>query len=209
MIDTEVLILKTIRFRDTGLILQALSPSLGKISIYAKGARRISKKNFPAIGLFRVLSTTLVEPKGGDLYKLRSCEIVEINDSIAGYPDLVDFATAIGLFSLHESFSNVPCPLYFHTLKECLSQLCNRQLPFSGWICRLLTCHLMEHGLFPELQLNNSQKKTLGALISDNYTSLVLLNYNNLQWEELQKWILKIAAFAEIQLPNSPFFSSC
>ena len=108
MIDTEVLILKTIPYRDTSLILQALSPSLGKISIYAKGARRISKKSFPSIGLFRVLSATLTEPKEGDLYKLRNCEIVEVNDSIASYPDLVDFATAIGLFSLHESFGTKP-----------------------------------------------------------------------------------------------------
>lgn len=209
MIETEVIILKTTPFQDTSLIVQGLSPELGRISIYAKAARKISKRAFPNIGLFRVLSITVTEPKSGDLYKLHNCEVIEINDSIAGYPDLVDFASAIGLFSLSSSFTNIPCPLYFHIFKECLSNLCDRSLPFSAWICRLVTCHLMEQGLFPDITLSATQQMTIESLLNAEHNSLIELNLNDKQWENLHKWILKTAEFVDIKLPLSPFFSTC
>ncbi|MCH2205912.1 MAG: recombination protein O N-terminal domain-containing protein [Lentisphaerales bacterium] len=209
MIETDVIVLKTTPYQDSSLILKGLSPDLGRISIYAKGARKISKKSFPSIGLFRVLTTSIIQPKTGDLYKLKNCEAIEINDTIAGYPDLVDFSSAIGQLSLSSNFNGIPCPLYFHAFKECINQLKHRPLPFSAWLCRLITCHLMEQGLFPEMTLSPNQKKIIEALLDKDFKASASLNLSNEQWSSMQSWILKIAEFSEIQLPINNFFSAC
>jgi recombinational DNA repair protein (RecF pathway) len=209
MIETDIIILKTFPYQESSIITQALSENFGRISIIAKGARKLNRRTFPNIGLFRVLTAQLTPPKNGDLYTLKNAELKVINDNIAGYPDLVDFASTIANFSLCSNFNGVPCPLYHHSLQECLNNIQSRTLPFAAWTCRLLICHLMEQGLFPEMNFSAEQQKIIQALLDQNYIAVKDLSIKDKQWQELLVWVVQIAKYAEIELPQSPLFLTC
>ncbi|MCM8532073.1 MAG: recombination protein O N-terminal domain-containing protein, partial [Lentisphaeraceae bacterium] len=168
MIETELIILRTTPFQDSSLIFQALSESHGRISVLAKGARKISKKSFPTIGLFRIISAHLTEPKSGELYTLKNADLVQVNDNLALYPDLIDYATTIANFTLSCNFNGLECQLFHHCIKECLTNISKRDTPFSSWTVKLIICHLMEQGLFPEVTLSDSQKHVINHILSED-----------------------------------------
>lgn len=206
---TELIVLRTINYGDSSLILHCLSPDIGKVSVLAKGAKKLSKKNFPEIGLFRVLSVILSKPKQGDLYTLKSLDMLQQNDRLASTPSLIEFSASFSQFSISGNFEQVPCPVYYHTLIDCLQKIENNKLPINAWISRLIITYLMEQGLFPNIKLSTQQKTIINNLLDKNSENLESLDLKEDQWLKLKDWTLKIAQFSEIELPNTPCFNCC
>jgi DNA repair protein RecO len=209
MFDTEAIILRTINYDENSLILHCLSPDKGNLNLLAKGARRLSKKQFPQIGLFRILSITAKEAKNSNLNYLNKHDLLTVNDHLASTPALLDFSAAIAQFSLKCSYEGIPCPLYYHILIECLGNIDKTDIPESAWICRLIVSFLMEQGLFPDMQLSPQQSNTLNSLIHKDYSLMERLDFKEFQWNSLRQWIIKTAIFAGIEFPPAPHFQAC
>ena len=207
--DTELIILRTVNYGETSLILHCLSPELGRISVLARGAKKISKKSFPEIGLFRVYSANLGKSANGEMYSLKSIELNQQNDRLASTPSLMEFSGAFSQFSLSSSFEEVPCPVYFYCLVDCLQKIETTPTPINAWICRLLVTYLMEQGLFPDINLTPQQKTIINTLLDKDSNNLESLDLKADQWRDLKNWTLKIAIFSEIDLPKVPCFTCC
>ncbi|MCM8538880.1 MAG: DNA repair protein RecO [Lentisphaeraceae bacterium] len=207
--DTELIILRTVNYGETSLILHCLSPDLGRISVMARGAKKLSKKAYPEIGLFRVYSASLSKTAQGDMYNLTSVELQQQNDRLASSPSLIEFSGAFSQFSLSGSFEEVPSPVYYYCLIDCLQKIETNKTPINGWISRLIVTYLMEQGLFPDIQLSQQQKTIINTLLDKNSNNLESLDLKEDQWRELKIWTLKIAVFSEIDLPKSPCFNCC
>jgi len=208
-LETELIILKTVNYGESSLILNCLSPEIGRLSILAKGAKKISKKNFPQIGLFRTYKVILSPSKQGDMYHLKSLEMLTQNDRLASTPSLLEFSGSISRFSLSGNFENVPCPVFYHALNDCLQKIETNIIPINAWICRLVTTYLMEQGLFPHIKISEQQRTIINKLIDKKSEGLETLDLKEDQWSSLKNWILKTALFAEINLPNTPCFTCC
>jgi DNA repair protein RecO len=208
MIDTEIIVLKTSPYGDNSLIIQALSSAIGRISILAKGAKKINRTTFPQIGLFRVLSVSLIEGRSSDLYTLKDSHLIQSNDQLASHPDLLEYISALSNFSLCSNFAGLPCPLFHHALAECLKNLTLKKMPFSAWTCRLIICHLMEQGIFPEMKLNHKQELLINKLLDQDFANHSIA-LSGEEWHKLLKWCVEIAKYAQLELPQSPFFSAC
>lgn len=207
--DTELIILRTTNYGESSLILNCLSPDLGRISVMAKGAKKISKKNFPEIGLFRVYSVSLTKPPQGEIHTLKSIDLIQQNDRLASTPSLIEFSGSFSQFSLSGSFEQVPCPVYYNYLIDCLQKIEKSSTPINGWICRLIITYLMEQGIFPDVNLSPQQKTIINTILDKNSDNLESLDFKEDQWRELKNWTLKTAIFSEITLPNTACFNCC
>lgn len=207
--NIELIVLKMLGYGESSLILYCLSPDTGRISVLARGAKKITSKKFPEIGLFRVYNSLLIPPRKGDLYTLSSIDLMTSNDRLASASSLVEFAGAISRFSLSGSFEQVPCPVFYYCLLDCLQKIGILKVPINAWICRLLITYLMEQGLFPEIQLSQQQRDIISTLVDENSDKLEPLQFKEHQWQALKNWTLKTARFADIELPQSPYFSCC
>ena len=207
--ETELIVLKAVNYGETSLILHCLSPDHGKLSIMAKGAKKLSKRSFPQIGLFRTFNAILSKSKQGDLYHLKSIEMLQQNDRLASTPSLIEFSGSFSQFSLSGNFEQIPCPVYYHTLVDCLQKIEINKLPINAWICRLIVTYLMEQGLFPNIKLSEQQKTIINCLLDKNSNNMESLDLKEDQWRDLKKWTLKTAQFSEIDLPNTPCFNYC
>jgi hypothetical protein len=67
----------------------------------------------------------------------------------------------------------------------------------------------MEQGLFPEMNFSAEQQKIIQALLDQNYIAVKDLSIKDKQWQELLVWVVQIAKYAEIELPQSPLFLTC
>ena len=206
MIETEVIILKTVNFKETSLILHCLSPDLGKISLMARGARKITKKKFPQIGLFRVLNVEVSPPKEGELYTLAKSDIEIINDHLATSPTLLDFSAAVSQMALKCSHSGSACPVFYNAIIDSLKNIDKSDIPESAWICRIIVSFLMEQGLFPAIDLSPFQKTIINTLLDKDYTLLETLNLQKDQWSKLRKWVINTTFFTGVELPANPYF---
>ena len=207
--ETELIILRTVNYGETSLILHCLSPDLGRISVMARGAKKLSRKAYPEIGLFRVYSAELNKTPQGDMYNLKAIELLQQNDRLASTPSLIEFSGAFSQFSLSGSFEEIPCPVYYYCLIDCLQKIETTKTPINGWICRLLVTYLMEQGLFPDMQLSQQQKTIINALLDKNPNNLETLDLKEDQWRKLKNWTLRIATFSEITLPKLAYFNCC
>ena len=207
--ETELLILKTVNYGESSLILNCLSPDIGRLSVLAKGAKKISKKSFPQIGLFRTYKAILSTSKQGDMYHLKSLDMISHNDRLASTPSLLEFSGSISRFSLSGNFENVPCPVYYHILNDCLQKIETNDIPINAWICRLIIIYLMEQGLFPDIKISEQQRTIINQLIDKNSKGMETLDLKEDQWRELKNWTIKIALFTEINLPDTPCFTCC
>jgi hypothetical protein len=121
----------------------------------------------------------------------------------------LDFSASLSQFSLSSSFHGIPCPIYYHHLLECISQVDKKDIPQSAWICRLLVSFLMEQGLFPNMEMTEEQKHIIGILIDESCAQMEDLKLPGKQWSDLHKWSLKTALYAGIDLPQAPHFQPC
>lgn len=207
--DTELIILRTVNYSETSLILHCLTPEYGRLSVLARGAKKLTSKKFPEVGLFRVYNAALNKPATGDLHILNSIELIAENDRLASTPSLIEFAGSISRFALSGNFEELPCPVFYDALINCLQNIEQNSIPINAWISRLLVIYLMEQGLFPEIQLSRQQKTIITVLLDPKSDNLETLDLKEDQWREMKNWALKTALFAEIELPQTPCFTCC
>jgi DNA repair protein RecO (recombination protein O) len=75
-IDTEAVVLRTLRYGESDAILALLTPGLGRVSAIAKGARKPTSKQGGRLQPGVRLLATVVEGRG-DLLTLRSTQVVD------------------------------------------------------------------------------------------------------------------------------------
>ena len=86
MIETEAVVLRTLKYGESDAILTLLTPAMGRISAIAKGARKPTSKQGGRLQPGVRLQLSAVEGRG-DLLTLRSTQVVDAGSGlwIEGY----------------------------------------------------------------------------------------------------------------------------
>ncbi|MBT4576639.1 MAG: hypothetical protein HOB92_09270, partial [Candidatus Cloacimonetes bacterium] len=75
-IKTKGIIIKKVKFRETSIILDVLTPDLSVISVMAKGIRNKKSKNTGLIELLNELELVLYKNPNSDWYFYRSSHLI-------------------------------------------------------------------------------------------------------------------------------------
>lgn len=176
MESTEFIILRKTPYSESSLVVSGLSLEFGKLDFMIRGARRIDKKKFPFIDLFREINVIFRKRNEG-LQNLHSAELLNSYDGIAMQPENYMEICRIAAFVLKNTHPDAASPKLYAALKNALSNFSRKTdnntllLPdFTGSLVKLVFLH--EHGLLPEIPENTGtetgreKKKILELFLS-------------------------------------------
>ena len=198
--NTNVLILRKMPYQESSLILGTISAEFGKIELIAKGARKLSKKHFPAFDLFREVQITFPHDGKDKLHTATNAEIVQSNDSLANIPQNFETALKIGDFILKNSAPDLPSPLVYDAMRNVLRNWAlqgeKQQFPWSVLQCSVIIkmSYLYENGLLPEFDEPESksayqQQQLIERIIECGNEGTPLPELNDAWWKQLNKWL--------------------
>jgi len=145
---SELIILKKIPYKESSLIVSGLSASFGRLDFIAKGSEKISKKKFPAIDLFRIVSIEF-NPEKDSLQPIYKAEIVENFDAVADSSASFKDACAIAAFVLKNTKPHMRCDFLFKAVSTAFLRLCAAPGKFPC-LALVKLAYLFENGLLPE-----------------------------------------------------------
>ncbi|MDD5728853.1 MAG: recombination protein O N-terminal domain-containing protein [Victivallales bacterium] len=196
----NVLVLRKLPYRESSLILGTVSAEFGKLDFIARGARKLSKKQFPAFDLFREVQVTF-RPLGKDtLHTAANAELISSNDALANIPENFEAALKIGDFILRNSAGDLPSPLVYEALKHIFRNWAlageHRDFPWSREQCSVIikASYLYENGLLPDFSIaddekSRKQQQLIDAVIECGNEGKPLPQLPAEWWLRLNKWL--------------------
>ncbi len=197
---TNVIILRKMPYKESSLILGALSAEFGKIDLIARGARKLSKKQFPAFDLFREVQITFPNNAKSNLHTATNAELIKSNDSLANIPENFEAAVKTGDFILKNSVPNLPSPLVYEAMRNILRNWAlqgeKEKFPWTRRQCSVIikTSYLYENGLLPglaepETEQAYQQQRIIEAVIESGNEGTSLPPLDDAWWIQLNKWL--------------------
>jgi len=185
------IILRTRPLTETSLIVNWLTPNLGRVATVAKGARRPKSPFAGKLDLFYTADFSFLRSHRSELHSLREVSLRETNGAIrmdiaklrqAGY------ATA---FIEQATETEAPMPEVFEMVQAFLKWLCTRE-PKAQAIFALELKLLRELGLMPGLakaRLTPGAKKIAATLVENGWQESSRLKLSEAQTQELSRWL--------------------
>jgi recombinational DNA repair protein (RecF pathway) len=197
---TNVIILRKMPYKESSLILGTLSADYGKIDLIAKGARKLSKKQFPAFDLFREVQVTFPHNGKDNLHNATNAELIQSNDSLANIPENFETASKIGDFILKNSAPDLPSPLVYDAMRNILRNWAlqgdKQGFPWTSQQCSVIIkiSYLYENGLLPDFgEPSNKQaydyQQIIENIIESGNEGVPLPERNDNWWQQLNKWL--------------------
>ena len=197
---TNVIILRKMPYKESSLILGTLSAEFGKIDLIAKGARKLSKKHFPAFDLFREVQVTFPHNGKDNLHNATNAELIQSNDALANIPENFETASKIADFILKNSAPDLPSPLVYDAMRNILRNWAlqgdKQEFPWTSQQCSVIikTSYLYENGLLPDLgeptnKQAYNQQQIIESIIESGNEGIPLPKLDNDWWQQLNKWL--------------------
>ena len=198
--ETDCIILSKQPYRESALLVRAVSPDIGRVDLVAHGAQSVSERKFPVIDLFQELSIEYTMPENSQLGTLTQAELKQDFSAIAEQPKHLLFAGRVAQFLLDNTQTELPLPLTYDTLTNMLSHLSgNEPEPWSMTQCAVLfkAAFLYENGLLPELE--GKQGEFLEQLIDAGIGGGALPPCNPGYWTSLNRWLDGLIAYHQLK----------
>lgn len=155
-LSTKAIILNRLDYGEADRILTLLTPDHGKLSLIARGVRRVKSKLAGGIELFSVSDITFVRGRG-ELGTLASSRLDTHYNKIAGDLDRVMLAYDL-IKILHKNTEDQPEVEYFALLNNAFGALNKPSVPPAIVRAWFLSQLLYLAGHSPNLQTDNSGK---------------------------------------------------
>jgi DNA repair protein RecO (recombination protein O) len=185
------IILRTHPLTETSLIVNWLTPDLGRISTAAKGARRPKSPFRGKLDLFYEGDFSFQRSRRSDLHALREVSLREIHAPLRtelGYLQQASYCA--GLIE-QTTERETPLPEVFELMREVLATL-PKQPPQAQTVFAFEFKLLNELGLAPDLgetKLTPGSKQIAGKLTETNFAELSRLKLSEAQSRELQQFL--------------------
>ena len=200
LVSSNVIVLRKMPYKESSLILGTLSAEFGKIDLIAKGARKLSKKQFPAFDLFREVQVSFSNTGKDNLHTAINAELIQSNDALANIPENFETAGKIADFILKNSAPDLPSPLVYDALRNILRNWAlegNKQkFPWTRLQCSVIikVSYLYENGLLPDLgepetERAYQQQQIIETIIECGNEGIPLPHLNDSWWNQLNKWL--------------------
>ena len=157
------IVLRTRLLTESSLIVNWLTPELGRIAMVAKGARRPKSALRGKIDLFYSAEFTFARSRRSDLHNLREVNLLETRDALRRDLGYLNQAAYCARLIEQSTESETPLPEIYELFVSCLDALPQRS-------SNPITVLAFEVKMLAELGLSPQEGKT--AAIAERLTSL-------------------------------------
>lgn len=184
---TTGIILRTRLLTDTSLIVQWLTPDLGRLATVAKGARRLKSPFAGKLDLFYRADFSFRRSRRSELHTLREVSVRDFNPAMRAELRYLEQASHFARLLERTTETETPLPAFYELFVGALSFLPTRPpQSLSVWAFEIKL--LRELGLAPDLA---QCALTLGA-------KAILAGIAGADWPALSRFTLSEAQSAEI-----------
>jgi len=202
--STHGIILRTRPLTETSLIVQWLTPNLGRISTVAKGARRTKSPFHGKLDLFYAADFSFTRSQRSELHTLREASLKETHAAIREDILKLQQASYAAAFIEQATESESPILEIFDLMRGFLKHLCEHPAePRTVFAMELKL--LRELGLEPdaeEMRLTPGSKKMAEALLNGDWSSTLRMKLSDAQSGELRQFLHGFLIFHLGRLPR-------
>ena len=205
MIESTIgLILRTRPLTETSLIVNWLTPDLGRLSTVAKGARRPKSPFLGKLDLFYLASLTFTRSRRSELHTLRELSLRETHASLR--QDLASLQQAAYAAKLIEQATETetPLPSIYELMRGWLDHL-SKHPPQAQNVFSFELKLLNELGLHPdwdEGQLKTGTRQVAVLLLQSDWPMLSRLKMSEAQAGELGRFLHGFLVFNLGRVPK-------
>jgi DNA repair protein RecO (recombination protein O) len=198
------LILRTRPLTETSLIVNWLTPNLGRVSTVAKGARRAKSPFIGKLDIFYEADFSFTRSRRSELHALREVSLLETRSGLRrelGYLQQASYAAV-----LIEQTTETETPLgeIFELVRGFLNHLTKQPpQPRSLYAFELKLLNVL--GLKPDLsgsRLSDGTQEIVRALLESDWPALALLKCTAAQARELRQFLHGFLIFHLGKLPK-------
>lgn len=203
-IETRVIITKLQPYSESSFIGYGLSSEFGMLHFLASGERRVSKKQFPTLALFREVDITLYRnDKNVDgLFKVRKLELAHYFDSLAEKIKAYEYAIWVCEFINKNTIEQQQFPLLYSALRYSFEKVLEDE-NIHAWKSSVLINFMAEEGLLPNSeQLNSSQAQILEEILMSSVHHSPLPELSDEQWQQFFNWAAHTLQYQDYQIPQ-------
>ena len=188
---TSGLILRTRPLTETSLIVNWLTPDLGRMATVAKGARRPKSPFRGKLDLFYFADFSFARSRRSDLHNLREVSLRETRDALRHELAYLQQAAYCASLIEQTTETETPLPAIFQLLNGFLAQL-TQAPPQPGTVFMFEIKLLNELGLKPDLKearLSPGAKSSLDYFLANDWPALPPLRLSEPQVFELRHYL--------------------
>jgi DNA repair protein RecO len=156
--STHAIILKKIFYSESSLIINCLSPELGRVDFIARGARRIGKNKMPELDLFREISVSFRESQTSGLHSISKPELIESNYAVSDFPSNFLMAVNVSAFIISNLHFHIHSQRLYTALRKMLKKF-SEQKCGKKWPVFIKLVYLDEQGFLPKYDSDPSFAK--------------------------------------------------
>ena len=207
-ISTDFLVLRKTPFSETSLVVAGIAPELGQVHFLVRGARRLGKRQYPLVDLFRLLHVRC-RATSAELHHWQAADLVRDFGAVAR--DVGTFRTAAWLarFALANVPEGMPSPRFFHAMLTALQRLADASATPPAAVCIshaavLGACltFLDESGVLPDYRDEPETARRCRLLLSMGLGENGVPELSQQTWEQLRRWVESILRWAEYTVPD-------
>jgi DNA repair protein RecO (recombination protein O) len=198
------IILRTRLLTETSLIVNWLTPDLGRVATVAKGARRSKSPFAGKLDLFYTADFSFSRSRSSELHNLREVKLHQTHGVIRQDMAKLQQAAYATAFIEQATETESPVPEIFQLVRGFLALLC-QQPPQPQNIFALELKLLRELGQEPDLKetrLTPGTKKIVQTLVDSDWANGSRLKLSSAQTDELRQWLQGFLIFYLGKLPR-------
>lgn len=182
------IVLRTRPLTETSLIVQWLTPELGRIATVAKGARRPKSSFRGQIDLFYTAEFSFMRSARSQLHTLREVSLLETHAILRRDMEHLEQASYCAKLIEQATETETPLPILFDTFSSLLKEM-------SGQQAQPQTIFAFEIKLLNELGLNPDQAESHLSAGSKQ----ILVKLGELDWPSISRFKLSLPQIAELR----------
>jgi len=185
------LILRTRPLTETSLIVNWLTPALGRVSTVARGARRAKSPFAGKLDLFYEADFTFSRSRRSELHTLREVSLRDLHAALRADLDYLRQASYAATLIEQTTETETPLPAIYELLRGFLAVL-PQHSPQPRNIFAFELKLLSELGLRPDLsqsRLSPGANKLVADLLTADWPAIAELQANTAQARELRQFL--------------------
>ena len=198
------LILRTRPLTETSLIVNWLTPDLGRISTVAKGARRPKSPFAGKLDLFYAADFSFQRSRRSELHILREVKLRETHPALRHELSYLQQAAYCAKLIEQATETETPLPAVYDLLRALLAHL-PKQIPQPQTLFAFEIKLLHELGLAPDLvesKLTAGARQIIGAFSVGDWPAVARLKLSTAQVQELRHFLHGFLIFHLGRIPK-------
>lgn len=205
-VRTPFLILRKTPFSDTSMVVAGIAPEHGQLHFMVRGARRLGRREFPLVDLFRVLDVCY-RPGRSDLLHWQQAELVSDFSGVARHPSTFAGACWLARFALENLLPGAAHPRFFAALTNALARLAHAGVSAAApsvadaLIAGVGLVYLDEGGLLADYE-SDVQAARQCRILLDMAAGGPMPRLTPENWAGLRAWMLVLLRETECAVPG-------